>query len=308
MGGAMKPTISLRDALADSQLLAGALPGDSWLAWRTLMIASMGEPLTDEERAIFTKLTGRECEPLQRVEELCAVIGRRGGKSKSMAALACYLGGLCEHPLVRGERGVLLCVAPDQRQSKIVLEYCEATFEASPVLRQLIANRTADTLELTNRITIEVRAASFRRLRGPTYIAVIADEAAFWYSDDFSANADSEILNACRPGLSTTSGPLIIASSPYARRGVLWETFSRHYGRAGDPLILVARGASRDFNPSLSQSVVDRAMERDPADGRAEYLAEFRSDLENFISREAVMACVAVGVREQWIKSNCSEA
>ena len=26
---------------------------------------------------------------------------------------------------------------------------------------------------------IEVRSASFRRLRGPTYIAVIADEAAF---------------------------------------------------------------------------------------------------------------------------------
>jgi hypothetical protein len=47
------------------------------------------------------------------------VIGRRGGKSKAMAALAAYLAGLCEHPLVRGERGVLLMIAPDQRQATI---------------------------------------------------------------------------------------------------------------------------------------------------------------------------------------------
>ncbi|MGB9351139.1 MAG: hypothetical protein WCB61_14785, partial [Pseudolabrys sp.] len=52
-----------------------------------------------------------------------------------------------------------------------------------------------------------------------TYVAVIADEAAFWYSDEFSANTDTEILNAVRPGLATSQGPLVIASSPYAKRG-----------------------------------------------------------------------------------------
>ena len=36
----------------------------------------MGEALTDEERKIFTKLTGREREPLQRVEEMASVVGR----------------------------------------------------------------------------------------------------------------------------------------------------------------------------------------------------------------------------------------
>ena len=46
----------------------------------------------------------------------------------------------------------------------------------------------------SNGITIEVRAASFRRLRGPTYICVIADEAAFWPPSDTSANPDTEIL------------------------------------------------------------------------------------------------------------------
>jgi hypothetical protein len=45
--------------------------------------------------------------------------------------------------------------------------------------------------------------------------------------------------------------------------------------------------------------VVDRALERDPAAAAAEYLAEFRTDIENFISREAVEALVEPGVRER---------
>jgi hypothetical protein len=295
----MRPTVTLRRALADPQLLGGMLAGESWHAWRVMLIAAMGEPLTDAERETFTKLTGRAREPLERIEEFVAVIGRRGGKSRASATKAAYIGGLCEHPLVPGERGVLLCIAPDQRQAKITLEYCAAAFDASPILRQLVVGRTADTLELANGISIEVRSASFRRLRGPTYIAVIADEAAFWYSDEFSANTDAEILNAVRPGLATTGGPLIIASSPYAKRGVLWQSYKQHFGADGDPRILVAQGASRDFNPSLPQTVVDRAMERDAAAAAAEYLGQFRSDIESFISIEAVQRCVSAGVLER---------
>jgi hypothetical protein len=128
-----------------------------------------------------------------------------------MATKAAYLAGLCDHTdaIVPGERGILLCVALDQRVAKIVLAYCEATFERSPILKQLIANRTQDALELTNRISIEVRPASFRKLRGPTYVAVIADEIVFWYVDSSYANPDIEVLNDVEPGLATTGGPLI---------------------------------------------------------------------------------------------------
>jgi hypothetical protein len=177
--------------------------------------------------------------------------------------------------------------------AKIVLDYCEATFERSPILKQLMANRTQDALELTNGISIEVRPASFRKLRGPTYVAVIADELAFWYVDSSYANPDIEVLNAVEPGLATTGGPLILASSPHARRGVLWDLFKRHYGSDGDPLTLVAHGASRTFNPSLPQRVIDRALEKDRARASAEYLAEFRTDIEGFMSLEVVEACVS---------------
>ena len=65
-----------------------------------------------------------------------------------------------------------------------------------------------------------------------------------------------------------------------------------HYGRTGDPLILVAQGTSRDFNPTLKQSVVDRALARDHAAASAEYLAQFRNDLETFVPYEVVASCV----------------
>jgi hypothetical protein len=84
----VRPSVPLRTALGDPQLLGSVLAGDSWRSWRCLMIAAMGEALTDDERAIFTCLTGRAREPLQRVEELAAVVGRRGGKSRAMATLA----------------------------------------------------------------------------------------------------------------------------------------------------------------------------------------------------------------------------
>ena len=295
----MIPSTTFRKALTDPQLLGTVLAGDSWFAWRASLFAAMGEELTEEERAVFRQLTGRGREPDQIVEEFVAVVGRRGGKTRAISAIGTYIGGLCKHPaLVRGERGIVLVIAPDQRQADVCLDYIEANFQQSPILRQLIESRTARALRLTNRINIEVRASDFRSLRGPTYVAVIADESAFWLSES-SSNPDSEILNAVRPGLATTGGPLFMISSPYARRGELWNSYNRHFGPHGDPRILVVQGASRAFNPSLPQSVVDRAYERDPASASAEYGAEFRRDLEAFVSVEAVRACVSANVLER---------
>jgi hypothetical protein len=93
-------------------------------------------------------------------------------------------------------------------------------------------------------------------------------------------------------------GPLIIITSPYARKGEVWDVYRRHYGPQGDPLILVAQGASRDFNPTLSGTVVQRALERDHAAGSAEYLAQFRTDIESFVAREVVEAAAVPGRHE----------
>jgi hypothetical protein len=262
----------------------------------------MGESLDPPERKVFKRMTGgRKREPRQRVDELWAVIGRRGGKTRAAAMLAVYLASMCDHSdaLAPGERGLVLFLAQTQQTAAVAFNYCAAVFDALPMLAGYVESRTADTLRLKTGIDLVIRAASFRGLRGVTAVAVIADEAAFWYSDETSANADSAILAAVRPALATTGGPLVVISSPYGKRGEVYKAYREHYGTEGDPRILVAQGSSRDFNPSLSQAVVDRALERDPEQNVAEYLGQFRGDLEQYVSREAVEACVSIGVRER---------
>jgi hypothetical protein len=292
----------MRRALSDPNLLGNALPGDSWAAWRVLLIAMMGEALDDEERAIFTRLTGREHEPLERVETFLGVIGRRGGKTRAAATLAVYLGTMVDYAgvLAVGERPVVLMLAQNQVQARITLGYALGLLNSIPMLADLVASEAAETVMLKSGVALEVRSASFRGLRGVTCLACICDEAAFWYDESGgSSNPDVEIMNAVRPGLATTGGPLIIISSPYSRRGEVFELWKRHFGPTGDARILVARGASRDLNPSLPQSVIDRATERDPTSASSEYLANFRTDIEGYISREAAEACVDDGVFER---------
>jgi len=297
----MRPLVSLREALADPALLGGAIPGDSWRPWRTLLIAAMGETLDDEERAIFTALTGRPQEPRQRVEELWAIVGRRGGKTRAAGTLAAYLAGLVDHTdaLAPGERGTLPILAATARQAGKAFRDVTSIIALSPLLStKLQGEPTSDTLRLSTGIDIEVRPTNFRSIRSITAVAAVCDEIAFW-SIDGAANPDAEVLAALRPALATTQGPLICISSPYAKRGEVYSNFKRDYGPTGDTAILIAKGASRTFNPSLPQRVVDRAIERDPAAASAEYLGEFRSDIEALLTAEAVEAVVAKGVYER---------
>ena len=268
----MTPLCSLRRALSDPKLLGNALAGDSWQAWRVLLIAACGEPLSDDERVIFKRLTGREREPGERVDELAAVVGRRGGKSRALATFATYVAALCQHRLVPGERGLVLIVAQNQRAARVVLHYAEACFDAAPALAALVVSRSDSVIELKGGVALEVRWQSFRAVRGFTLCAAICDEVAFWWSDDCYANPDVETLAALRPGLLTTRGPLVLASSPYARRGVLWDYYSKHYGAAGPPATLVVQGATRDFNPMVPAAWIEQELERDPARNSSEYL------------------------------------
>ena len=53
------------------------------------------------------------------------------------------------------------------------------------------------------------------------------------------------------------------------------------------------------MRPSYDQKKIDAAILDDPARFNAEYMAEFRTDVEAFVMREAVEACVATRVVER---------
>ena len=79
----MRQICTARRAFEDEKLLGvGVKKSSSWLPMRSLAIAAMGEELNDEERAHFTKLTGREREPLQRVRRFICVAAEDVKKAK----------------------------------------------------------------------------------------------------------------------------------------------------------------------------------------------------------------------------------
>jgi hypothetical protein len=194
--------------------------------------------------------------------------------------------------------GTIMVVAADRRQARVILRYCLGLLRSVPMLAQLIESETRESIGLRNRVVIEVNTASFRSTRGYALIARLLDELAFWPGDD-SAEPDYEVLSALRPGMATIpSSMLLCASSPYVRRGVLFDAHRKHFGKDGDS-VLVWHAATRAMNPTVRQSVIDEAAERDPASAAAESGAEFRSDIESFVSRDAIEACVAADVRER---------
>jgi hypothetical protein len=295
----MTPLVSLRAALDDPALLGSVMAGASRQPMRALLLASQGEPLTASELEHFRRLTQREAPPSQRVREMHILAGRRSGKSSGVAALACYLSGLCDYGdcLQAGERGLVLCIAASTRQARTILDYISGCLDASPALSRLVTGRTQWALSLSNGIDVEVRAADHRGLRGPTVVAALADEICHWRSDE-SASPDTEIIAAVRPSLVTTRGQLISLGSPHAKRGFGYQVWRKHFGEKGNPRILVAWGPTRAFNDTVPAEEVAAAYEEDAARASAEWDAQWRSDIDTFVSPDTVAACVIPGRHE----------
>lgn len=292
--------MNILEAIEDDRLFAPWFrTGESWDAWRAFLAALFGLPMTDAQGEAFKLHTGREALPEAPSAEAWLIVGRRGGKSFIMALTATFLAAFREYRqhLQPGERATVMVIAADRRQARVILRYVRGLLHGVPMLSQMVERETAEAFDLSNGVTIEVGTASFRTTRGYTYAAVLADEIAFWRTDD-AAEPDYAILDAIRPGMASIPGAMLIsASSPYARRGALWDAYRRYWGQNGAPLVWKA--TTREMNPRIDQSVIERALERDAASAAAEFLAEFRRDIEAFVSLEVVEGCIDPGVRER---------
>ncbi|MFN8096220.1 MAG: hypothetical protein U0599_29075 [Vicinamibacteria bacterium] len=268
-----------------------AFAGPSWDAWRTILRATFALPMDAEQLATFQALTGRTEAPTQPAKEAWVIAGRRSGKSITAALVATYIATTRTFRLAPGERGVLMVLASDRRQARVIRRYVGGLLESTPVLAALVDRQTREAIVLKNGIEIEIHTSSYRSVRGYTVVAAICDEIAFWASED-SADPDREVLAALRPATATVPDALLVClSSPHARVGEAWRTHEAHFAKDGDP-VLVVQGATRTLNPTVPQALVDAALAADPAAARAEWLAEFRSDVESFVTREALERCV----------------
>jgi hypothetical protein len=267
----------------------------SWSPWLSILDATFGETPADPD--LVRRVTGRTSLPTEPVRELWAVVGRRGGKSQIAALIAIFLSCFRTYELAPGEVGTLMLLAADRKQARVVKRYIVGLMRSVPALALLIANEKQDAIELTNGINIEIHTSNFKNVRGYTVIGAICDEIAFWQNED-SANPDAEIIAALRPSMLTVPGALLVAiSSPYAQRGELFRNHQEHFGKDGDP-ILVIQADTRTMNPLVPEADIRKAYELDDARAAAEFGAQFRRDIEGLIAREALDAVIVPGRRE----------
>ena len=202
------PVIALGRCLNDPNLFGRHFRGASWAAWKVFLAALFAEAADEAGLAVYRERTGRTAWPTAPFTEAAVIVGRRGGKSRTLALIAVYLACFRSYEpfLAAGEVATIGILAVDKGQARAIFRFVLGFLKAVPMLEPLIVRRDTETIELTNRVVIEIATASFRSTRGYSYAAVLADEVAFWRSDETSLNPDVEILRALRPGMASIPG------------------------------------------------------------------------------------------------------
>jgi hypothetical protein len=287
--------VEMPDVLAAFEALG--FTGPTWARHRVLTKVAKGLPLDASEVPIFQYHTGRTVPPTTAPSEILLLCGRRTAKSRweafmeTTAALRDYRGLVAP-----GERVTIPMIAPDRKQARTLKRYVEGML-AHPALAPLVIRRTAESITLQVHgieVVIEIHTANFKLTRGYTFGDAAIDEGAFLPSDS-SASPDTELAAALRPGLATIPGAqLLIVSTPYAKRGLVYDLFARYWGQ-DDARVLVWKGTTLEMNPTVDPALIEDALAADEPSARAEYFAEFRSDLESFVALEALVAITIPG-------------
>jgi hypothetical protein len=117
-------------AFDDPDLFGKFFTGESWDGWRSVLKAAFALPMTEADTAFFKSVAGDRDAPTQAVREFWAVVGRRGGKDSVASAIAAYTAATFtgQHKLRPGEKAVVVCLAVDREQAKVLLNYIRSYF------------------------------------------------------------------------------------------------------------------------------------------------------------------------------------
>ncbi|MBX3305621.1 MAG: hypothetical protein KF751_06140 [Nitrospira sp.] len=278
--------------------LFGALPEfanlKTWALWLTFLKSLYGLPLNGSEVDAFKQFTGRSTynPPPGGFPEGVVIAGVQCGKSS-------IAGALMGSAALTGEPGtVAVGVAQDHRGSmRVLLRYARAPFETLDLFKAEVARDTADLLELQRGTALAAFPCKPSSLRGVKASIVVLDEPAHFVSTD-GRPTDLEMWRVARGRVAMTGGKIVAISSPYAQSGLLFELHRRHFGN-DESQTLIWQCSSKDLNPLLSESYLERMREDDPLGYESEVMGQFRAGLSALFDPDALDACVDTGVRER---------
>lgn len=235
--------------------------------------------LPPPERAIAARLFGdMDVIPSSAHGVLTIVAGARSGKSFLGALRILHLALTVPlDTLAPGEQAAGLIIAPDLRLARQVLGYARGAVRGVRDLAQLVEADTSDRIVLRRgrqRVVLECVPASRGGAagRGRSLVGAVLDESAYFRDENFSIN-DRDVFAAVTPRV-LPGGQVLIASTPWAEAGLLYEEWKRNFGRPVTSLVVHAPTLELRDDERTRQTVA-RERERDPENARQEFDAEF---------------------------------
>jgi hypothetical protein len=143
--------VNIIESMHDSALFRKWF-GPTWRNWETFLKALFNLPMDEDDAIVYQGHTKRETAPMTPFKQAWVVVGRRGGKSLIAALVAVYLAVFRDYRqhLKHGEIGMISIIAADRRQARIILRYVKSFLGFPAMVKGLIANETADSVELSN--------------------------------------------------------------------------------------------------------------------------------------------------------------
>lgn len=243
--------------------------------------------------------------PLAARSVVGAVCGGRGGKTYTLVALRMVFGLLVRDlsSLAPGQRAVSLVVAPNDKLRQEAVNYALGVMRSRPELSKLLVlprgTRDEDTPSefgvkrpdgklVMFEAGVATRGGYGGRGRSLTDFAM--DESAFFRDASYKVN-DVDIFQAASSRV-LPGGQTIVASTPWAESGLLYDLWSRNFGKPSDAL--VAHAPTMLLNPTdWARTIVERERLRDPDNAAREFDAKFMAGGTTvFFEASAIQAAI----------------
>lgn len=233
------------------------------------------------DRSLARELFGDvETIPEEARNVFVAVCGARAGKSYVLSALRMLHLALTVSldTLAPGEVASGIIVAPDLRLAQQTLRYVGGAIRSMPQLATIVKSDKSGAIVLKRpdgrAVSIECLPATRggSAVRGRSLVGAVLDEAAF-FRDESSVVNDAEIFKAVAPRI-VAGGQVVIASTPWAETGLLYELFRTNHG---SPSTAIAVHAPTTLlrDDRKTRTMVERERQRDPENAAREFDAQF---------------------------------
>ena len=218
---------------------------------------------------------------------IAAVCGGRGGKSYVLIALRLVYGALTRDlkSLAPGQKAVALVIAPNNTLRREVVAYALGAMRSHPRLASMVllpkgkkqddaadgfGIRRPDGRVVLFEAGVAARGGYGGRGRSLTDFAL--DEACFMRDSSFQV-CDTAIFEAASPRV-LPGGQSIVASTPWAESGLLYDFHLKNFGKPSSALVAHAPTLVMQ-DSQFTRDIVSREFERDPDNAEREFNAVF---------------------------------